>query len=296
MNKTAVKIGMMAATLALVGCGADGPEDINDDNPTGGAQSCPVQASGTSGNRIVATISWPETLGVEAGTGQLVIWTKADLKFDGTSVTGEVTPCGSIVPPLQTKAAVGGHKVQPIIPDALWDMPGLPKTAAKGTISGFDPGATIQMEPASALLGAEMGDAANDEWPLSWSGLTTTDPDGDGKPGITAAPNTTDGFSAPPLGIFPDSPKAQQLFLATRSVIELQGKRDTCTTASGKAVIHKFDNHVVGCSSTAGGDCSASETDFVDTNRVVYKIESATYEMAQVPTGASCADVRAALP
>ena len=58
----------------------------------------------------------------------------------------------------------------------------------------------------------------------------------------------------------------------------------------------KFDNHVVGCLVEGGGPCTATQTEFVDANRVIYTVESATYEMTAVPSGATCADVRAALP
>jgi hypothetical protein len=291
------KLMVLPLSFALFACGADGPSDgIEDDSATtsgGSTANCPAQAGGTSANRIVVDISWPETLGVEAGSGQLIIFTKADLEFDGNDVTGTVRTCGSIVPPLTTKALIGGHKVQPLMPDTLWDMPGLPTTAANGRVSGFNAGATISMDPAGVALGVQMADIIDGSWPESWSDLSTTDPDGDGKPGISAASNTSDGFSAPPLGILPDSPKAEILYLATRSVIELHGTRDSCSTASGKAIVHKFDNHVVGCTSTNGQDCTPSETDFVDANRVVYTIGEASYQMKQVDPNASCAEIRA---
>jgi len=293
-------LGVMASLMALgMGCGSAGDDGDTGGGPTStssGAGSCPTQAKGTVGNKITLRVTWPETLGVEAGSADVVIWTKASLDFVGNEVTGSVQPCGSVVPPLQTKQIVGGQKVQPLIPDGVWDSTGIPKSSVQGTISGFDPGATVAMKPVGTGVGAELASPVTDAWPDSWADVTTNDPDGDGNPGMTALPNTTDGFVAPPLGIDPSGPRAEKLFLATRTVVELQGTRDTCTSAKGKALVTKFDNHVVGCLATGGAACTPDQVDFIDANRVIYEIGEATYEMKQIPEGATCAEVRKLLP
>ncbi|MBM4358565.1 MAG: hypothetical protein FJ096_10705 [Deltaproteobacteria bacterium] len=292
--------GVMASVMVLgAGCGssADDTSDTGGATSTGtGGGSCPTQAQGNVANKITLRVSWGETIGLEAGEADVIIWTRASLDFDGNEVTGEVQPCGSVVPPLQTKQIVGGNKVQPIIPDAVWDAMGIPKTAVFGSISGFQPGATITMQPVGTGVGADLADPVNDAWPASWADVKTTDPDGDGNPGMTATPNTSAGFAAPPLGLDPMGPRAEKLFLSTRTVVQLEGKRDTCTSAKGTAQVTKFDNHVVGCIATGGTPCTPDQADFVDGNRVIYTLEGATYEMKQVPAGATCADVRAALP
>ena len=241
-------------------------------------------------------MSWEQSLGVEGGSGQLIVWTKSRLSFAGNEVTGEVSPCGSIVPPIQAKQALGGMKIQPVIPDALWDSGLVPTTTAHGTVSGSGPGATIRMDPTGAILGVELDDPIGDPWPESWSGLETVDADGSGQPGVTAYPAEGDGFAPPPLDVFPDGPKAEALYLATRPVIELQGTRESCTSASGSAIVHAFDNHVVGCKVAGGGQCNPSQIDFVDNNRTKYVIQGASYQMVQVADDATCAEVRAALP
>lgn len=304
MNNALSQFGyaaLITLTSGLIACGPTGPDgdplgDADDDGGVTTSGECPTQASGTSGTRITALISWPDSIGLVGGSAEMLIWTRAELTFDGNEVSGSVTPCGSELPPLQTKAVAGGGKVQPVIPDSVWDSASMPKTAAHGTISGFGPGSTVAMDPVGATVGLVMADAVNDSWPSSWQGIETADHDGTGHPGITSFPMEGDGFQLPPLGLFPTDPKAEALYLVTRSVVELQGERDSCTHASGTALMTKFDNHVVGCRIQGGGECNADQVEFVDSNRVVYTIESATYEMQQVPDGASCADVRAALP
>ena len=294
-----LNIAAAAAVLGLLGCGGDDPDapTTATEGSTGTqTQSCPASISGTSATKITMRVTWPDTVGVVGGDDAIVVWTKSELTFDGSDVSGQVQACGSDVPPLQTQEAFGGQFIQPVIPNEVWDSGAISKTDAHGTISGFDTGATISMDPAGAILGASMSDPMNDAWPASWQGLTLVDADGSGQPGMTAFPNDAEGYAMPPLDIFPNGAKAEALYLATRSVFELQGTRDSCTSASGNVVVHAFDNHVVGCRVAGGGECDAGQIDFVDSNRTVYEIVSASYEMVVVPDGATCADVRAALP
>ncbi len=295
LRKSTFNWAALTMVTLATGCGSAG-NDTGAESTGSGSGSCLATAKGHVGNKITALVSWPESIGVEAGQAEVVIWTKAELAFDGNDVAGTVQPCGSVVPPLQTKKLIGGMKIQPIIADAVWDAPGIPHSTVAGTISGFGPGATLSMKPVGTGVGAELADPINDAWPSDWRGVTTNDPEADGNPGVSATPNTSAGFAAPPLDINPAGPRAELLFLATRTVIELEGVRDSCTTASGKAIVHAFDNHVVGCKATGAVACTDAQVDFVDGNRVIYKVESATYQMKQVAEGASCADVRAALP
>lgn len=310
-------VGVLVMSLALVswagctssGVGGDDDDDIVDtvdsgvvgapdagDNP----QSCPEQAEGIAGNHIVVDVSWSATTGLNAGSGQLHIWTMAELTFDGTDVTGVVRPCGSVVPPMEKAALVGGGQMQTVIPDEVWDAPSMPTFQASGTISGFDVGSTITMDPVASLVGLTMDDPMNGAWPPTGAEVNAVDHDGSGKPGITAIPRSDPPFSLPPLdligALLPNGARGDVLGIVTRSVIELHGTRDTCTSARGSATVHVFNNHVVGCHVLDGGDCNADQVNFVDSNRVVYQIGDASYTMKRLEDGATCADVRAALP
>ncbi|MBW2455978.1 MAG: hypothetical protein JRI68_15785 [Deltaproteobacteria bacterium] len=305
---TLAKVGIVAfAALAVAGgCGtSNGAAADDDDDDTGSSSgsssgssggSCPANATGTSATKITVPIWWDETLGVLGGEGNLVIWIRSDLTFDGNNVTGEVAPCGSYVPPIQAKDALGGMKVQPIIPDELWDSGLVPTNPATGTVSGTNVGATITMEPSGQALGLTMNDPLNDPWPATWQELNTVDVDQSGSPGNTAYTATGDGFGPSPLDVFPNGPKASELHLATRTVFEIQGTRTSCTSAEGNVIVHHFDSHVVGCVVDGAGPCSPGQVDFIDNNRNQYNFGDATYEMKQVSDGASCAEVRQALP
>ncbi|MBK8255466.1 MAG: hypothetical protein IPK82_22745 [Polyangiaceae bacterium] len=267
---------------------------------TGGSAECPSQASGTAANHIIVKISWPETIGLEAGEGEMHIWTKASLTFNGNDVTGTAEPCGSVIPELIKTSLAGGGKVQTVIPDEVWDAATMPAFDVQGAISGFNVGATISMDPIASTVGLTMTDPANDPWPAEASQVMTADHDGDGKPGIKAIPRTDGELTAPPLdlngALDPNGPRADEVYVVTRTKIQLEGTRDSCTSAKGTAKVTNIDSHVVGCHVKGGSDCTQDQSDFIDANQPKYTILSATYEMVQVPADATCADVRAALP
>lgn len=305
-------IAWLLVTMAA-GCGGGGGDTADGGNGgeggagasggaggAGGGDDCPAQASGTAANHIVVTVSWPASLGIEAGEGEMHIWTKAALSFDGNDVSGMAEPCGSVIPALTKTSIAGGGMVQTQIPDEVWDAPEMPSYEVKGAISGFGVGATISMDPIASTVGVMMADPTNDPWPASGSQLMTVDHDGDGQPGIKAVPRTDDPFTAPPLDINgaldPNGPRADEVYVATRTIIQLAGTRDSCTSAKGTADVTKVDSHVVGCRIKDGGYCDADQTKFIDDNQPKFTIKSATYEMKQVPADATCADVRAALP
>ena len=266
----------------------------------GGGAECPTQADGTAANHIIITVSWPETIGLEAGEGEMHVWTKADLTFDGNDVSGTAEPCGSKIPALTKTDLAGGGMVETQIPDSVWDAAGMPTFMVKGSISGFNVGATISMDPIASTVGLTMPDPANDPWPASPQQLETVDHDGDGSPGILSVPRTDDGFSAPPLdlqgALDPNGARADKVYVATRTIIQLAGTRDTCTSAKGTATVSNVDSHVVGCNVKDGGPCTDTQSNFIDSNQPKFSIKSAKYEMKQVPKGATCAEVRAALP
>lgn len=266
----------------------------------GGGEDCPTQASGTAANHIIITVSWPETIGLEAGEGEMHVWTKANLTFDGNDVSGTAEPCGSIIPALTKTDLAGGGQVQTQIPDEVWDAAGMPVFDVKGSISGFGVGATISMDPIASTVGLTMTDPMNDPWPASPQQIEAVDHDGDGSPGIKAIPRTDAPFTAPPLSLQgaldPNGPRADEVHVVTRTIIQLAGTRDSCTSAKGTATVDAVDSHVVGCHVKDGGACTQDESNFIDSNQPKFTIKSAKYEMKQVPANATCADVRAALP
>jgi hypothetical protein len=214
---------------------------------------------------------------------------------------GPTVSCGTALPAFALNAigsaVAGGSQVQVQIPDAVWDAPSIPKFHSHGMVSGFAAGSTINIDPTVALVGLTLADPMA-AWPMSYTGITTADSDGDGKPGITAMPRSGNGFVLPPtsLGLGGSAPAADMIDLASRTIVSLSGSISSCSDFGGSASVTAFDSHVVGCHVRGGTDCTASQTDFVDQSRTSYMITSATFTAKRLADGATCADARAALP
>jgi hypothetical protein len=306
--------GSLVLATGAWGCADDTPDEGLGSSAAGGSgvagtvgsatgrdrSSCAARTGGAEATHIVVSLRWPATLALEAGEGEMHLWTRADLTVKDGVVTGTVRPCGTVIPALTKTAAIGGGQVQIEIPGSVWDAPSMPVFQLRGTSAGFGVGAAITMEPVASLLGAALHDPRNDAWPAGASQLTTTDPDGDGQPGLKAVPRTDPPFAAPPLDLAgvldPKGARADEVDLATRTVLSLAGARDSCTSAAGTANVTRVDSHVVGCHVRGGGRCTAAQADFVDIAQPHFEVRSATFRMVDIPATATCADVRAALP
>jgi hypothetical protein len=262
--------------------------------PSAGA--CPAGAYAIG---LTMDVTWPSTTAAAAGMGKIFLWNKTTISPSGDALGGMLQGCGTVLPETALtslgRIAAGGNKILIEVPEDVWDKPSMPKFAVTGMQAG---GATGMLNLSWAvLLGATLGDPKG-PWPDSYSGLMGADADGDGKPGYIAAPRNGGGFVLPPtaVGIGGSAPSAERLFLVSRHLVTINGMRTSCDEASGPANVSAFDSHVMGCLLRGGGECNKGQTDFVDGNRMKYVVKSATFRAKKVADGATCADVRAALP
>jgi hypothetical protein len=244
-------------------------------------------------------VTWPSTTAAAAGMGKIYLWNKTAVTPSGDAVSGMLQGCGTLLPETALtslgRIAAGGTKILIEVPDDTWEKPSMPKFPIMGMQTGGATG-TVSLSWA-VLLGATLGDLKG-PWPDSYSGLMGADPDGDGKPGYIAAPRNGGGFVLPPtaVGIGGSAPAAERLFLVSRHLVSVSGTRTSCDEMAGTANVMAFDSHVMGCLLRGGGECNKGQTDFVDGNRMKYQVKSATFRAKKVPDGATCAEVRAALP
>ncbi len=259
------------------------------DAPPGG---CAKRTSGTNALHVTMQVSWGGSIGTEAGKGPVHVWTRSKFTVDASNnITATNVACGSVLPDIKTTPIAGGALVLAEFPGAMWDAPSMPTFPANGSQTGFDVGNEVSMKATTVLLGLKDPGAA---WPPMPS-IVGVDHDGDGKLGITSIPKNGGGYARPPTSLLRLN-FADKLYIASRTISGTSGKRTSCDNHSGTATVTNFDNHVIGCHVAGGGECSAGDAKFIDDNRTVYKVESATYEAKIVPDTATCADVRAALP
>lgn len=261
--------------------------------PDDTAGGCPTLTGGTQAVHVMMNVTWPGTVGTEGGSGVVHVWTRSKFTVTGTNLTATNSPCGSQIPEIVKTPVAGGGKVLAEFPGTIWNSTAMPTFMAMGTTSGFAVGSKVTMTASPVIVGTTLADP-NGAWPAA-SAIVGADHDGDGKPGITSVPRNGGGYTLPPTSLLRTN-SADKLYIASRTTSALDGTRDTCTSTKGTATIKNFDNHVIGCHIAGGGECSKSDSDFIDTNRTVYSVKSATFETKMIADGSNCDAVRAALP
>jgi hypothetical protein len=217
------------------------------------------------------------------------LWSRAEVTASGNDLQLAMRVCGAILPESSLSAAGklatgGGEKLLIEVPDSIWDAPGIPVVMATGTHAGFEVGSAIG-HSSLLLLGATLSDPTG-AWPEPGSETQAIDVEADGALGYTTVPRNSGGYVLPPVAIgLGSGPAAEKVYLVSRHGMDPSGSWTSCDAHSGSVDVSAFDTHVVGCRIEGGGECTAAQAAFIDDNRMLYDVSSATY-----------ADVRAILP
>ena len=283
--------------------GSGGSGDVNDlESSSRGSDgaACPAITSATLGAKITMSVSWPASSGrTQAGSGTADLWLfVSPTSLSDTNLSGNARMCNLALPDTQLATAVapymGGTTLQIQIPPSVWDQtPSFPGIA---TQSGWGPPNTFAVLPVLVVYGLSLPDAGAYDWPSSASGF----PQGSVANPLIATPlnGTINGvsYTYPPIEASRSPAKADQVSIVTRVQVSLNGHYTSCTEQSGAANVMLFDNHVVGCHVAGGSACTSAQADFLDSNRTVYTVNSATFVAKVMPSTAACADVLSALP
>ena len=291
--------------MALVGaCGSsnpksDGAAGAGGGGGTGGAGidagPCDPRTAYTDASHLIVNVSWPAGTASMRGDGQLHVWGKVVYTASGNTVTGMLQACGISLPATTLTALAGNGMIQIEVPNDAWEAPSMPRFPIDVTQTSWDVGSTVNLGY-TALIGFTMADPSTAPWPSSYSDITmTNDAEGDMHVGLTAIPRSDGTNKLPPTSIL-QMARADQLYIVIRQVTSATLTRTACDRASGPATFAFLNNHVVGCHIMGASDCMPNDVNFIDTNRTIYDITSATAETKVVADTATCADVRAALP
>jgi hypothetical protein len=286
---------------------AGGKSDASSD---GGA----CDLNGTWASRLTIDVTWaPQGLNaviLASGSGQIKQWIKGVRTQTGMSTSDATVVCGIDLPDFQSTAVIGSETYGVRFPDSLFDGPGdggapyLPTFTVSGALGGLTPGATYSTTTTAALLGISLAHPTTDPWPSTVS--TAVDMDRDGKTGVTIDTAQGSPYSDVPTGIpglFQPIVRADELDVAIRQVTIVSGTITDCDDMTGTVSIPQIsgkaaiDSHVMGCALSDGGDCSSTQASFVDNTQPVFTPSGSTqFQSVRLGTGATCADVRAALP
>jgi hypothetical protein len=255
-----------------------------------GGPTCPTEYA--MATHIVMDVSWKETKKffvtvVKAGTGKVHLWTKSRFTEDGKIATVVSKSCGSTLPTIEAL----GEKLLPVIPNSAWEQETMPEFTGTAT---KDDDNNVFAEPGVALVGLTMSNPTA-PWPAR-SAIMGVDHDNDGRKGLAAIPKTDEDYKRIPVNLNRDK-RADRLDLAIRNHMTLSSNVEGCPdTYTGTADVKLFDNHIIGCHVYQGGECTSDEIQFVDDNRTVFTVKSATFTATRVDDDADCDAVRNALP
>ena len=293
------------------------PDGDSDDagstlTPDGGSSTCDF--SGTWATKITINVNWvPQGLmGVilAPGSGKIQQWIKSVRVLKGAATTDTAVVCGIALPDFSGTSFVGGETYGVRFPPSLFDSGFLPPFAILGTMGGSSPTSTFTSTTSATLIGLTLANPTTATWPSSIT--TAVDSDMDGNSGVTVSAAVgpvagRDGavYSEFPVDVLAD--RANQLFIVIRQVTQLSGAATDCNHMAGTTTIPKIpntssgkygiDSHVIGCNLTAGGTCSQSQISFIDGTQPVFSPSgSSTFASLRMKSGATCGDVRSALP
>ncbi len=297
------------------GSGGDRGRDGGSTPSEAAAVACDF--TGTWGSLVTIDVSWApaglnlQTFLLAPGSGTIRQWIKGVRVQHATSLEDTTVVCGIDLPGFQGTAVVAGQAYGVLFPDALFAGNLLPTFQVDATVTSSAPGATYRAAASAALLGLTMANPATDPWPATVT--TATDPDHDGKPGVTVnaaqgavpPPSDAGSYSYIPVGIpvpFQPVVLADKLYVAIRQVTEVTGTVTDCDDVTGTISIpqiagqYAINSHVIGCELVDGGDCDDAQASFVDNTQPVFAPSgTTTFTSVRLPAGATCATVRAAL-
>jgi hypothetical protein len=284
--------------------------------PSGSGSSCPTMSHFTTATKIDVYVTWSAQAASDSGSGLVSLWLLTFYNFDGQGqLAGTVVHCGIVEPPLALnavgKTAIGVSSIQDpevatVFDPSTWEMIRTSNSSSipvTGTLGGSSEGTPLRINQVVSLLGIRPGSTWSFDsttWPSTESSILISDlvdNDGDAKPGITGSERNDPPFVMPRSGLGMSFPEADHLYLVYRTEFSLDGRESAdCRSWCGSATVNLLDSHVVGCHLSTGADCDESGTTFLDANRTVLRPGTAMFTSVIVPDGATCTDVRNAIP
>jgi hypothetical protein len=250
--------------------------------------------TGTYAIRIDAAVTWPSGV-ISGGSGMSVLWSRFTGTQSGNNLVGTLQPCGFTLPDFALAAP--SELYQLTLPNTLFDhippyIPAVPTTFSSP--SGFVLGAAFSLPMIAFQVGANLSNPASDPWP-SVGALPTVDMDADGKAGVTGNYTSGGGYTYPRANTL-GTARSDRGYTASRFALAGSGSTTSCGELNSSVNFSKFDSHIVGCHISGGSDCTTVQRDQLDSGRPVFAPTSATLRAVKVAAGATCTQVRAALP
>jgi hypothetical protein len=313
-------------------CGCDDPYVKDGD-------ACYCDLDGFWAMRQDVTVTWaPVTLPggatlINGGTLNTTVWELHRFRYDGTTLQVDKKGCGSAKTPDLISPAITGYDETwgTYVPDFVWDAFGL-LDGADVPLTEATPGTAFVTPTEAAVLGLDMDDPINGDWPLSRDDIALnkrTDPDGDGIPGLmiwSRRPNEMTQASTGAKSKFYDylpvgypGPAAACITNASRSKGHFEGTVETCSRITGTVINEGADGRAYDCRIAPANQanctaqtcctkqnwdsltpCTPTQIDVLD-GQAADQTSTATFELVKVSgnpdaTNITCETVRTMLP
>jgi hypothetical protein len=279
------------------GCGDVCPANGGTPRCTSGACSVACDLSGAWGIKLAVALSWPSGM-LSAGTDTGTIWLLLQTSPSGGQLDGTAYPCGLVLPDFTLNPVIANEVYHFDWSTSMFDRQPSnfsPSSTTVSSVTGFTLGTSFTMSQIVVMAGASLSNPASDPWPSAAS-LSAPDMDMDGKAGVTAIGRSGGGYVYARAAL-DGSSRADRIYSAARFVFNGSGTINACNQLSGAATFTNFDTHVIGCRvAGTSSDCTTAQRDVLDTGRPAYTAGNVSLSATKLAAGATCANVRSALP
>lgn len=257
----------------------------------------PCDMTGTFAIKVTLAVTWSGGA-ITGGSDVARIWARFVGTQAGNNLTGTFQACGFILPDYALNPLLATEKYQLAFPDTLFDhlppyIAGIPQTLSGS--QAFGVGSAFTFPTLTIQVGAALSNPSSDPWPAA-TAVPTVDTDADGKPAVTSFYSNAAGYSYQRLDGNTTPERADRTYGAARFTLNATGTVSSCTRMAGDSNFPNFDTHIVGCHVVGESDCTSAQRDMLDNGRPAYVSGSSSIQLLKIAAGATCADVRSALP
>jgi hypothetical protein len=253
--------------------------------------------NGTWAAYTTIPVQWDQTAVLSPGAGNLQVWWLMLRTMSGPFTTDVGQLCGIVLP--STGTVLQERYGLRFLADATER---LPEFRITGIVRSQD--ATLTTDAAAVAFGVSLANPLSDPWPPV-AELVQTDDDLDGSPGVTTPVERGVGFADPVVELSSSLPRANVMYVASRSVVVMRGSMLSCGEIIGALEVTSIDGSppvldgaIVGCRLSETGElCSPSQVAFINTNAPSARpTGGSTFVQVRVPDGTTCSEVRGMYP
>lgn len=292
-----MSLKMVALHMALVGSGLLA-------SPMARAQA--YEPTGTWAAAWALPVKWRMNMAIEGNSGDIVVWARVARTSMGAAgrYQDEVTVCGLAQPGTKTLGLFGGERFGVAYDGDVLGQAPMPRPCSQLTAFGDGPDVLLQSTPLAVQVGIAMPEPLHTPWPKGVAALAPwlLRMSDNGQLGAPAQSRQDEGLVWPPID-YAGQRRAHHFYIASRTVLRHEGRFVSPDRIEGVAALADVQGRtglnttIVGCDTADGGHCSEGDLTLTNSFQPGMRANGAGRAVfVRLPDGASCAQVREALP